>query len=125
MSINISCQTLPTPHLSLQGIAKGVATRIRRLCSDKTDYKEVSIYCHQKLVDRCYNIDFIANEFSSVAKIHRKAALGLKPKKHKDISAWVVVYKPRLPSLNKFISNSIDKLYQDEKCTNAFHKVLY
>ncbi len=104
-----------TPQSSLQGIAKGVATRIRRICSEEVDFKKVSNYYQQKLVDRGYNNTFIAKEFSNVAKVKRKDALVRKQKSKREVTAWVVDYNPRLPSLNKFINNSINKLYVDEQ----------
>ena len=75
---------------------------IRLICSEQKDYKEVSKHYQQKLVDRDYNSIFIANEFSSVARIERKAALVRKSKNYKEVTAWLVYYNPRLPSLNEF-----------------------
>ena len=53
-----------TPKSSLQGIAKGVATRIRRICSEETDFHQASIKYQKRLVDRGYNESSIAEEFS-------------------------------------------------------------
>ena len=58
-----------TPKSSLQGIAKGVATRIRRICSEEADFQQNSKFYQKRLVDRGYNEAFIANEFSDIAKI--------------------------------------------------------
>ena len=109
-----------TPKSSLQGIAKGVATRIRRICSDEADFQDKSKLYQKRLVDRGYNEAFIANEFSEVAKMQRKTALTRKQKNNKEVTAWVVDYNPRLPSLNKFIKKSINKLYADEQMKKCF-----
>ena len=109
-----------TPKSSLQGIAKGVATRIRRICSEETDFHQASIKYQKRLVDRGYNESFIAEEFSQVSKMNRKTVLARKEKKRKEVTAWVVDYNPRLPPLSKFIKKSLDKLYQDEQMRNCF-----
>ena len=109
-----------TPKSSLQGIAKGVATRIRRICSEEADFQQNSKFYQKRLVDRGYNEAFIANEFSDIAKIERKTALTRKHKNKKEVTAWVVNYNPRLPSLNKFIQKSINKLYEDEQMRKCF-----
>ena len=43
-----------TSKSSLQGIAKGVATRIRRLCSGEADFQDKSKLYKKRLVDRGY-----------------------------------------------------------------------
>lgn len=43
-----------------------------------------------------------------------------KVRKRKEVTAWVVDYNPRLPSLNKFIQKSLYKLYQDEQMRKCF-----
>ena len=69
-----------TPKSSLQGIAKGVARRIRRICSDEADFQDKSKLYQKRLIDRGYNEAFTANEFSEVAKMQRKTALTRKQK---------------------------------------------
>ena len=109
-----------TPRSSLQGIAKGVATRIRRICSEEKDFLNVSKTYQQKLIDRGYNEAFISHEFSEIEKIDRKSTLKRKQKDRKEVTAWVVDYNPRLPSLSKFIKNSISKLYEDDQMRKCF-----
>ena len=109
-----------TPKSSLQGIAKGVATRVRRICSEEADFHQVSKLYQQRLVDRGYNEAFIAEEFAQITKVDRKTVLARKVRKRKEVTAWVVDYNPRLPSLNKFIQKSLYKLYQDEQMRKCF-----
>ena len=109
-----------TPISSLQGIAKGVATRIRRICSEEEDFVQTSQKYQKRLVDRGYNETFIENEFSQIAKLERKTVLARKTKSKREVTAWVVDYNPRLPSLNKFIKKSLSKLYEDEKMRQCF-----
>ena len=109
-----------TPQSSLQGIAKGVATRVRRICSEEDDFQNVSKKYQQRLVDRGYNEAFIAEEFSHVAKVDRKTILTRKQRNSKQVTAWVVNYNPRLPSLNKFIKKSLCKLYEDPDMRKCF-----
>ena len=82
-----------TPKSSLQGIAKGVATRIRQICSDEADFQSKSKLYQNRLVDRGYNEAFISNEFSEVAKIQRKTALTRNQKNNKEVTTWAVVDK--------------------------------
>ena len=109
-----------TPKSSLQGIAKGVATRIRRICSEEVDFIQTSENYQKKLVDRGYNESFIKDEFSQIAKIERKVVLARKNKNRKQVTAWVVDYNPRLPPLNNFLKKSLSKLYEDEQMRKCF-----
>ena len=55
-----------------------------------------------------------------IEQIDRRSTLKRKPRIRKEVTAWVVDYNPRLPSLNKFIKNSISKLYEDEQMRQCF-----
>ena len=109
-----------TPKSSLQGIAKGVATRIRRICSEEADFIQTSENYQQKLVNRGYNESFIKDEFSQIAQLERNTVLARKNRNRKQVTAWVVDYNPRLPPLNKFLKQSLSKLYEDEQMRKCF-----
>lgn len=69
------------PPYTLKGIPKGLATRVRRICSTQELYSEKSKFLKFHLSTTGYSSHFVQNPIDDLAKKDQLSLLKYKPKK--------------------------------------------
>ena len=87
------------PRSQIRGIAKGVALRLRRICSQDRDFQEKSKLYSKFLIDCGHDSNHVYNAFKEVESMTREQARKSKPKKKGNKCMFVTRYNPRAPDI--------------------------
>ena len=86
-----------------KNIPYSLAYRIRRICTEDTQFEFRLTNLKQDLINRNYHNKIIDDAFEKVRKIPRKQALKKVEKKSNERSVFVVTYHPALPSVSNVL----------------------
>ena len=105
------------------GIAKGVALRLRRICSTTEEYIHQSKSFMASLVSRGHNPSIVHSEFQKILKTPR-CETRLK-RKRKDISKtmFITKYNPNAPNIQNIISQNMHILKSDATASKMFSSI--
>ena len=108
------------PRHVFKAIPFGVASRLRRNCSEDAFLTKRLEEYKGYLVDQGYPKDLVSNGFSKAAKIPRTDLLKPKAKDSKKIFPFVLTFNPNLPSINRVISKHFHLLQSSPKLNELF-----
>ena len=89
------------PKKQILGIAKGVALRLRRICSLDMDFKEKSEIYQEYLIRCGHDRKHVKKVFEQVASVTRHEARQAKPRKDRNVCVFSAKYNPRAPDIRK------------------------
>ena len=107
------------PH-TFRGIPKGLATRVRRICSTQELYSEQSQLLKSHLCARGYSSHSVQNAIDDLAKEDRLSLLKYKPKNEENKVPFVTTYHPVLRGLNAVLKKNLPILYSNDKMVEVF-----
>ena len=91
------------PRHTKEGIAKGQARRLRRLCSRDEDYWKYAEKTKEKLVSRGYGEEGIKRQMREGFKMKREEALNRAEKKTDEKINFVTTHSAFLPNVNRIL----------------------
>ena len=91
------------PRSQIRGIAKGVALRLRRICSEESDFHEKSKIYAQYLINCCHNSVHVNRVFEEVGVMTRAEARKSKPNSKGKQCVFVTKYNPRVCNIASII----------------------
>ena len=112
------------PKGSKNGIVKGVALRLRRLCSTTEEYLIQSKQFMSSLAARGHDPHVIHHEFKSILNTPRFAVR--QHRKSKDMSGsalFITKYNPKGPNFRKIINKNLPLLQSDPVAKQIFPKL--
>ena len=86
------------------GIAKGVALRLRRICSKEEDFRAKSAEYANYLIECGHEKEHVLDKFREVGNISREDARKSKKKSNEGYCCLVTKYNPRGPDIRKIIN---------------------
>ena len=89
------------PKSQIFGIAKGVALRLRRICSSDEDFKQKSKEYFKYLTDCGRNKEHVLKVFHEVGGMTRHEARKSKRSKEGTTCVFVSQFNPRAPDISK------------------------
>ena len=107
-----------------KGLAVGMGTRLRMLCSDDQILEERLVEYAKHLAVSGWDYDVALTDLRKGASKDRDTVLhgARKNKNRKKKIAWVTTYDPRVPSKSSIIKKNLHILYQNEENKNIFKK---
>ena len=87
------------PKSTKEAIAYGQATRLRRICTEETDFWEAADRLRDDLVKRGYKEEQISKEINRAAVKDRNELMTYKERKKNNRTPLVVTFNRRLPKL--------------------------
>ena len=104
------------PKSQILGIAKSVALRVRRICSDEDDFHKKSAEYANYLIACGHDSQHVMSKFNEVATITRQEARKNKNKGNKNRCIFAIKYNPRGPDIRKILKRHYkDVIANDEK----------
>ena len=101
--------------LSVKGIQKNVALRLRRICSSDNEYIIKSKEYTKNLVNREHDFKSVQQCFNNVGKISRQEAWKkVKPRNVKKLIVFSTSFNSHRPRVDKIISRNIYLLLNNE-----------
>ena len=94
------------PQSTKESIAYSQATRLRRICTEDSDFKEASERLKSDLAKRGYNEEKIESEIGRAAALDRRTLRTYKEKTRSDRIPLVVTYDKRLPRIKEILEES-------------------
>ena len=110
------------PKHVFKAIPFGVATRIRRNCSDDNFFANRLVEYKGYLLNQGYSAKLVNDQFSRALAIPRKDLLRPKEKPSKKLFPFVVTYNPNLPSIGGIIRKHLHLLESNPKLREFFPK---
>ena len=87
---------------SVKGVQKGVALRLRRICSSGNDYTAKSKDYTKFLVNRGHDLKSVQQGFNNISTTsQQEARKKLKPRNAKDLIVFSTSFNPRRPDLKR------------------------
>ena len=112
------------PIGSKNGIVKGVALRLRRLCSTTEEYLVQSKLFMSSLAARGHDPHIIHREFKVILNTPRwMVRQHRKPKEMSGSAMFITKYNPRGPNFGKIINNNLPLLQSDPVARHIFPKI--
>ena len=106
---------------SIKGIPKGVALRLRRLCSTDDEFNNKASEYTDHLTLRGYNKKAVDTAFSDIAKKTRNVARQtVSRNKVSNPVIFSTKYNPRGPNVKEIVKNQLKTLQQDPKLLELF-----
>ena len=103
------------PNFQKRGIARGVALRLRRICSIDDDFKEKSKEYCQYLIDWGHDSKYVFKVFNEIGLITRQEARKSKCKVADNHCVFISKFNPRLPSINAIFKKHWNIIGNDEQ----------
>jgi hypothetical protein len=115
------------PRSQIRGIAKGVALRLRRICSEDSDFHEKSKIYAQYLINCGHNSVHVNRVFEEVGVMTRAEARKSKPNYKGKQCVFVTKYNPRVCDIASIIRKHHDIIDADEQACEILPKssILY
>ena len=108
---------------SINGIPKGVALRLRRICSSDNEYNEKSDEYMSYLTDRGYKQKKIEKTFKNIEKLPRTEARKKVEKNCKNSRiVFTAKFNPRGPDVNKIVRENLHLLENQPELKELFPK---
>ena len=108
------------PKHVFKAIPFGVASRLRRNCSEENFLTKRLEEYRGYLVDQGYPADLVSREFCRAASIPRNDLLKAKVRESKKIFPLVLTYNPNLPPINGLIRKHFHLLLSSPKLKELF-----
>jgi hypothetical protein len=108
------------PKHVFKAIPFGVASRLRRNCSEDNFLAKRLEEYKGYLIDQGYPAELVSREFSRAVSIPRNDLLKAKVKNSKKIFPFVLTYNPNLPSINGLIKKHFHLLLSCPKLRELF-----
>ena len=110
------------PRSQKLGIAKAVALRIRRICSDEHDFRNKSKEYANYLIACGHNNQHVNSKFNEVASISRSEARKNKKKDNKNLCIFHTKYNPRGLNIRKILKKHYYKegILNDKKAVEIY-----
>ena len=105
------------------GIAKGVALRLRRICSTTEDYIKQSKLFMASLVSRGHNPSIVHSEFDKVLKIPRSEIRMKRKRKNMPKTMFITKYNQNAPNVKNIISKNMHILQSDVVAKTLFPSI--
>lgn len=106
-----------------KGIAKGVALRLRRICSSTQEYITQSKLFMASLVSRGHDPHAVFKEFNNILKLPRSQVRQKKKNNPPSPAMFITKYNPRAPNIRKIINNNLLILHSDPVSAHIFPTV--
>ena len=102
------------PRTTKESIPYSQATRLKRICTERSDFLESAERLKKDLVNRGYREERVSEEINRAANLNREALLTYKQKAETNRTPLVVTYNRRLPGLKKILDESWNTLQINE-----------
>ena len=104
------------PNSTKEAIAFSQALRIKRICTDETDFEKNSQKLMNDLLDRGHKKEVLQQGINKASNINRSELLKYKEKTPSDRIPLIVTYNKKLPKIKDIIDNTWDtlKINQEE-----------
>ena len=110
------------PNHLKKSIPYGQALRLRRICTEESEFEKACTQLTNNLKDRRYKNDEIKTQIDRVKLQPRDALLQYKEKTPLDRVPCVVTYNPRLPNIKEAINKNWDLLKINPTLETVFEK---
>ena len=107
---------------SINGIPKGVALRLRRICSSDFNYDEKSKEYTKFLTKRGYNEQTVTQSFDNVKMLSRSNARKRKERKEKQLTVFSTSVNPRGPNVARIINKHLPLINNHPELSKLFPK---
>ena len=107
------------PH-TFKGVPKGLATRIRRICSSPTSFQEQGNILKKHLTNRGYNPCKVQTAIDEMEQLDRQSLLQYKEKTHTDRVPLVTTYHPVLKDLGRILRKHLPILHTNTRMADVF-----
>ena len=107
------------PH-TFKGVPKGLATRIRRICSSPTSFREQGHILKVHLTNRGYNPSKVQCAIDEMSQQDRQELLQYNVKPHNDRVPMVTTYHPALRDLNGILRKHLPILHANKRLADVF-----
>ena len=107
------------PH-TFKGVPKGLATRIRRICSSPMLYQEQSLRLKTHLCKRGYEAHKVQAAINEVSNQDRQSLLQYKERSSGDRVPMITTYHSVLKDLNTILKKHIPILYANKRMADVF-----
>ena len=108
------------PKSTKEAIAFSQALRIRRICTDDSDFEKHSKSLAKDLVDRGHFNPSISKSIEKARNINRDGLLVYKEKKSSDKIPLILTYNKMLPNMKDIINDTWDILKINEQISSKF-----
>ena len=106
---------------SIEGIQKGVALRLRRICSSEENYNEKSEEYAKYLVNRGHDLKSVRKCFNDIGNISRaNARKKVTSRNEKSLVVFSTSYNPHGPNVNKILRKNIHLLQNNDRLKEIF-----
>ena len=103
------------PKSQILGIAKGVALRLRRICSDDEDFKQKSKEYCKYLTDCGHDSEHVLKVFNEIGSMTRQQVRRSKRRNEGRPCAFISKFNPRAPDIGKIIRKQRSIIDNDER----------
>ena len=103
------------PKSQILGIAKDVALRLRRICSDDEDFKQKSKEYCKYLTDCGHYSEHVLKVFNEIGSMTRQQARRSKRRNEGRPCAFISKFNPRAPDIGKIIRKQRSIIDNDER----------
>ena len=103
------------PKSQILGIARGVALRLRRICSDYDDFCDKSKEYCEYLIGCGHNREHVLKAFNEIGNMTRKDARKRKQKKEGNYCVFISKFNPRVPNIHKIFQKYRSVIDSDER----------
>ena len=111
------------PPSCKNGIAKGVALRLMRLCSNTEEYIKQSKSFMASLVARGHNPSIVHSEFQKILNTPRSVTRIKRERKNISKTMFITTYNPNAPNIKNIISNNMHILQSDTTASKLFPSI--
>ena len=109
------------PYHQKANLPHGLALRIRRICSETSDFKHHCENLVSRLRSRGFKMGLIKDAIRKASSITREEALKPTEQTEKeDRVIFSLTYNPRLPNINEKLSDLQPVLHASERCKKIF-----
>ena len=103
------------PKAQIVGIARGVALRLRRICSDDNDFRDRSKEYSKYLIDCGHDKEHVLRVFNEIGNISRQEARKSKRKIEGRPCTFISKFNPRAPDIGKIFRKHRNIIDSDER----------
>ena len=101
-------------------IPYGLGIRVKRICSEDTDYISRRSEIKMHLDKRGYPDSLIEDQLQKVDKLERKSLLKYKKKKQNDRVPLVITYSDGLPNIHSILRKNLKTLHRSDRMKEIF-----
>lgn len=91
------------PHSQIFGIAKELALRLRKICSDDEDFQKKKKECCQYLIDCGHDRKHVLKVLNEISNVTRQERRQSKRKAKSNHCVFISKFNPRLPNIYQIV----------------------